>query len=554
MEKIATQEAHNKKTIAIFATGLGLAALVVALTVAGHAPRMISGEALYDFMYPDRFPFFESVFRFLTERVQARVFHGILIAVIYKIMGFNPVGIYLLIQFAIIGTAVVIALIIKEFIKTPIYAALVTLSLSVFPLLIPELFSLKKIHHVAAWFFFWLCILMFQFWVEKKKIGFLLFSSLLFVISVLSYEATFFLLPVALLVCWKHIGGDRNKSRYFLSVVLTMMVASGFYLIASTLLGGGRGPDVANFRDIYGLLFSILTSPIEMAKVIFENGLINSNRWGGFDIFSVAGLVILLSIAIVISLLIYAKAKNQFKDSIVQNAAVLVLVFLWLTFATYLPFALLGQSPDADSLLGAGYGVVLIILAAATLLDRFPVIPFGGAFSVLCCLVYVGTGAILYGENLEAKQVSDAELARTVFTLKEAVPFVKENSTFIFVNSGVGRTGCIGFVNMLYTRENLSCIHLFDSDTEETYTHVDGQLIEDTGRIFEPDFIILEIQQDGGIALLDQITSGDYPDLPITWIDTEAIVTNRDRILMRSNVTSQSRLYNYVIEAFGSEP
>jgi hypothetical protein len=99
-------------------------------------------------------------------------------------------------------------------------------------------------------------------------------------------------------------------------------------------------------------------------------------------------------------------------------------------------------------------------------------------------------------------------------------------------------------MNMLYARENLNCIHLLDNDIEEMYTHIDGKLVEDTGRVFEPDYILIMADSTGRAIIMDSIDSSDLPALPITWLDKSPLVTDFSRII--NDFGAPSRFMDYL--------
>jgi hypothetical protein len=158
------------------------------------------------------------------------------------------------------------------------------------------------------------------------------------------------------------------------------------------------------------------------------------------------------------------------------------------------------------------------------------------------------TGVTTYAQGVQASRQEDFRLQNVVLTLKAQVPDVAETINFIFVNSGLGRTGCIGFVNMVYDRSNLHCIHLLSGDTQESYTRTADGLQERGGRLWPERFIIVTLDAQGNVMLLDQLGSDDYSNLPITWESLEPLLTNRS--LIYSTVTGSGRnfdFYNYMM-------
>ena len=188
----------NKRAIVLTGALLLLGAIVLAF--ASHVTRNLSGEAFYDFQYAYRLPLLESWKAFFFERIRSRLLHGVFISSLFHLVGYNPRAIYLGVYFVYVGSAVLIALVLRDFVKRPWLAALLTATFALLPVALPDLIELKKAHHVLAWFAFWLAVLPFKKWVVAGKRKWLLAAALAFLASVLTYEATVALLPVAVLI------------------------------------------------------------------------------------------------------------------------------------------------------------------------------------------------------------------------------------------------------------------------------------------------------------------------------------------------------------------
>jgi hypothetical protein len=544
--KLVAKLTKNKTHQAILLASTVLLGSAALAYIFGYVRQIISGEGLYDLMYADRYPFIWDWLVFFKERVAARFMHGVIISSIYQVTSFNPPLIYLSSIVATIATSAVIAFVLSDFIQKPWQAFVLTLTLSILPLVVPELTNIKKIHHAFAWLFFWLAVLGLQHWFAHKKKTWLIAGAGFFIAAFLSYEAIAALLPVAIILSAKQIKGRAELWKAILTVGLVTLLAVGVFFASEALRDTSsiRGVDGSNLGSA---VQRAILSPFRIPGAIWNAGLINAAPPGALAMnVSKAGLV---ALAAVMAFLVVNALRTRKTGGLANPAVILGLTALWLSVVTYLPFAFGGQNPDTDSLKGAAYGVIILALAIAIWLEQSGAPRIAMAVFLGVSLFFVIVGINSYAYTLNLAKPADERFTRFVYSLKEQVPGVKENSTFIFVNAGFGRTGCIGLMNMLYGRERVSCIHLFDGDTEESYTRMPDHLLEDVGRVFEQDFIILTVAEDGTMILLDEITQSEYPLVPISWQFNAPIATNFDRI-QAADTGPETSFYMYMAKQY----
>jgi hypothetical protein len=260
-----------------------------------------------------------------------------------------------------------------------------------------------------------------------------------------------------------------------------------------------------------------------------------SSIWRG-DLFGVytgwVSLATKVGLLVVVGLSVWALVQtlkgNLWRfEQLKKPAAVLVLAAVYFALITYLPFMLAGQAPEADGLRGAAVGLVLLALVPLQINSARRT----RAVVAIVCGFLIGAGLLAYSVSDRAAISDDAYLSRFIYTLKQQVPGVRGSANFVFVNSGVGRTGCIGLMNMLYGRSDLHCIHLFDNDEEEKYTRVPEGLQEVDGRLWDAGFILITIAPNGTAILLADITQQEFPAAPITWDVADPLLPDEDFIL-----------------------
>jgi hypothetical protein len=343
----------------------------------------------------------------------------------------------------------------------------------------------------------------------------LLGAALAFLGSILSYEVAAALLPVAVLLSLPYIK-TRADFANKLGIALWVSALAGLALI--------------NLEAIkpYGSLQQTYTNAASPTSAVsnYVGGFtrIFTGTWDGYLLGEfAAGEVIVWAARFAVLLGFGAVAYATWRYVQNRKNATLVLPLVlagaWLLLFNYAPFALAGQPPDGDSLRGAAFALILFGLAGASALKP----RLGLALVALICVIWTGVGAFAYQHQLSASREQDAVLRQFVISFKRQVPEVLEGTEFIFVNSGFGRTGCIGLLNMLYDREQLHCIHLLDGDREEMYVRNDEGLLEVGGRAHGKRFIIVFVAQDGTAMLIDQISAESLPFVPITWQSNEPL-------------------------------
>ena len=458
---------------------------------------------------------------------------------------------FLIIQFLVIGTAALVISNLKIFLSQGWLIALLLLSLALLPLNLQYFAFLKKAHHALSWFAFWASVYFFINWVRSQQKRWLVVSAILFITSALTYEVTVALFPVAFFLGIQYIAKPQDLIKPFWAT-FAITVLAGIALVVVE----GIKPSIgitSFYGDIAepGRLLGILTIPKTVAVGVWQNGL-----FGFFHSptatesvivkFFIAGVLL---VAIAATLLTNSTLKDKSQRLLSNRPAILLVSGMWLAFFGALPHYFANQGIEPDSLRGAAFGLIFISVAAYYWIREKGKETLASAFLAVIALFWVGIGVQGYVRAHEERVVLEQIIDNFVFSLKQEVPYVKENTTFIYVNASLGRTGCIGMMNMLYSRDKLQCIHLMDKDQPGSYIRVDGMLKEDSGRKYEENFIILTFDEAGFVTIIDEMTAASYPTAPLVWEDSSSIVTNIDRILTEEIPGSRESLfYQYMLE------
>lgn len=519
----------RKENRVLLIIGLLLLLGAIFLLISNNVPKQVSGEAFYDFHYADRYPWSSSWIEYYFQRVRARPMAAVYFSGLYELTGYNPPLLYLASMLLVSGTALCLGYFIRR-LKIPLWIiGLCVVALALLPLNITSLFALKKAHHIFAWFALSLALIFFYQWIRTKQNAWLILGTLSYLAGVHAYEATLLLLPAAGLLGREHIKTRKDFWRILLTLVgITVIGIVSIFLIEYVKSGrsvmnfyGDSGMEqwLIRFRFVFiefpigvwnGGLFSLFYSPPPWVNVI-------------------AQVFLLITLVVVLAGLFLTLRRNKSHGNF--DAINLTLAGLWLSFAGYLPFTLANQPPDNDGLGGAGIGLMFLAIAATLNLSHWGLKRIAQIFLVGFTLFWIASGMASYSAALQTAAETDHRITNFVVTLKDQVPAVREGTEFIFVQAGLGRTGCIGAMNMIFAREKLHCLHFFDNDTQETYTRNADSLVDDRGREYELSFIILTMDGDGNAMVLDQITEDQFPLLPITWVSGEPITTDYSLIL-----------------------
>lgn len=530
----------------IFIAVVVLGLIVILLFVSGYFRKNVVGELLYDFQYADRYPWTESWKAYYFDRVLPRFMLGVSLTFLYEIIGFNPPMLFLVSFLLHLLTIAIIATSIKDLIPKPWLVGLITLTLAFLPLLVSNALTLQVFDLLYAFG----AILLFKHYIRFGGIHFLFAATLLQIVAILTSEGNLLALPLAVLLSLPYIKSARdlvNKTVCCLIICFSGLVANIF---AEGALGGGAR--IINFfQGGYGNTDA--QNPVafpDFLSSIWNNGLASYLNAPGFLLSLIYKTVILASVLFALVALVRGLSRRGLLP--VEPEASLALSGIYLGLVFWLPYALAGLNRPVDALLGMAIGIVFISLAGHLILSKILSKQLSNSIICLVCFFWITAGTAEYVSSLSLYSAREYQLAEFVYSLKKQVPNVKENTTFIFVNAGFSRTGDIGLLNMLYERFNIRCIHLYDGDTEEGYTWENGELLENTGRTYQSDFIIVTFGKDGNAQLIAEITEQEYPFIPIVWIDKNPIPINRSRII---NVQGgeETQFYKYQTELIANQ-
>lgn len=528
---------EDPKLKIILITGAGLFILAIGLLITQNVRQNLSGEAFYDFAYPaTTTSWFNSIKIFFIYRVRSRLTHAVFVTLLYKLFGYNPPLFYTTALLMVFGGAMLAALTLRDYMKNSWEAAWLTLAFSFIPLSVIQLFSMKKLHHALSWLLFWLAIWLCQKWIKSARRGWLVLGLLSFTTAILAYEAVAALLPLAIFLSNQHLKNfkDLLKKTGALFLVTAFSTAAFLGLEIIKPWGSIFEKMSASSANKLSLLPALQTLP----RAIWQDGLFSyfNTITPAYSTANKISLSIALLFTGIIFINLFRTPKEEgessrFMQFFKTNQAGLLFAGGWLTFATYIPFILAGQRPDSDNMLGAAQALILISFAAYLWARRYLTPKLAATFLILTTIFWMGLSIDAYATGIVNSREKDQHLYTFIYTLKQEIPSVKEKTTFVFLNASVGRTGCIGLMNMLYNRQALHCVHLLDGDKEEGYIRQEDGLLENVGNWFGEDYVIVTFDEHGTAQVIDNIYAADYPDIPVIWESDKPLQTNTSRII-----------------------
>ncbi len=535
---------------AVIYVGLGLIGLVTLLLFAKLLPGHLTGEAFFDFSFPYLHSWKDSITHFFFERDRGRFLHGILVTGLYAGFGYNPPVFYLASHILVILAAVALGLLIAEYTKNPWLAVLVTLAACLMPLALQDMLSLKKLHHALAWALFWWSCFFFVEW-GRRGIWPWLLGTLLFPLSVLSYEAVAMLFPIAFLLSLPHIKSRKDFWLKMLAAfIINLVGVLAFWQLEQLKPVGGA--DVFYTGGVSELIERLARLPgiFELvARAIGQGGLLSIyiplNPWLIAFVAFFLLAVLLAALAAFVGKL--GPPRTWGLATLQRPQIFLFLSAFWLSFAAYVPFMLAGQLPDNDSLRGAASAVFFLAIAALVGLNS----GHNLSRTITAFLIFwLIVGSVGYTIALDASIKQSDQVNNYIISLKRLVPAIKEDAVIVHFNAGLSRSGCAGLQNMIFNRRTIRCVHLIEGDTEESFARVEGWLEEPkTGGRYELDIIILTFDETGEVRLIDEISPEDYPDLPIIWEIREPLRTVHDIIYPEDYESGlRSQIYDYALE------
>jgi hypothetical protein len=526
----------------LFTAAVGLL-LILAAALGGLIQRYLGGEDLLIYHYANNLPHFQAFLKFFHEF--GRPIEAFYWTYQYKLLGFNPLVLHSLsFVLLLIMSILAAACFLNAWPQSNRSKALPYMF--VFLLFtswvsVSSVFRLSYDNGRISLIFFFLAGLALQRWAVGQRGRWLLLSFAFFLLSVLTYENAAFLFPALLLLAWPLFPKQKKDSvrnRAFLFVGLAAV--SGLLLLIPRWL----------YSYITRMQSGLVVNPSQtvglsdMPSLLLKTGPAIFSGFGQFGVFGAFplnflmafGLVVILALSSIWIFRIYGDARPKETSETKSRWFSIYLASLWFLIFGPLPYVLLGYDIGGRIYSSAVFGVFgLLLMVYETSYKRF--------FRVLAvALVFLFAGFGLLQVKNESVQFNQAEAENNIFYrgLKDAVPFVRQNTVFIFINGPGGYTGCGASLEMLYDQNNLKCV-IFNSTYSKYQAIRHLTEIEAGGQHLSGNNWILFTVTNNVPVVLDELRPGDF-DLLLTWESTEPIHTDYQKIVTK-NIPPPSRFY-----------
>jgi hypothetical protein len=522
---------RNSNSTWLLITVIGLL-LILAAALGGLIQKYLNGEEFLIYHYANNLPHFQAWLNFFLQF--GRPIEGFYWTYQYKLLGFNPLLLHSLsFVLLLIMSILAAACFLNAWPQSNRSKALPYMFVF---LLFTSWVSASSVFRLSydngriSLIFFFLAGLVLQRWAVGQRGRWLVLSFAFFLLSVLTYENAAFLFPALLLLAWPLLP-ERNKysvrNRAFFFAGLAAV--SGFILLIPHWL--------------YSTLIRMLMRPVgvpamnadlgEVPMNVFGSGPATYLHFGQFGDFSISPLNLLVAIGLVLilslaSLWIVRSHRGSIRGLTNETRSRWICIYfasLWFLIFGPLPYVLLGYDVGGRVYSSAVYGVFpLMLMVYETVNKRHLRI-----VAVALILLFAGFG--LFEVKEESIRFNHDEAGLNIFyrSLKDAVPFVKQNTVFIFINGPGGYSGCGASLEMLYDQNDLKCI-IFSSTYSKYQAIRHPTEIEAGGQHLSGENWILLTVTDNVSTVLDELRPGDF-DLLITWESMEPLTTDYKKIV-----------------------
>jgi hypothetical protein len=492
--------------------------------ITGLIKSFFNSEEFYVLHYADTLPHFQAIQQFFIEN--GRLIEGIYWTYLYELFDYNPLlehslSFVLVLVLAILASACFLNVWPRNYLSWALPYLLVFLFFLNW-ISAKAVFRLSYDNTHLSMIFFFLSGLAMQRWAIAQRIRWLVLSLLFFLVSVLTYENAIFLYPALLLLTWPLLSSSKGElvfNRAFLFGGLTAI--SGALLIIPRLLLSFTRRNLGVTTELYNSL-----------KNVFETGSTVYLKFGQvfasqvLNILVAVGILTILVTSVIWMFRIHA-SSYEIPNETKSRWTCIFLASIWLMLFGPLPYVLLGYQGGARVFSSAVFGVfpLLLMLYEISFKSWIRIVP------VSLILLFGGLGLeVTWSESTHFND--EATLNMFFRELKNEIPHVKQNTTFIFIDGPpLDIPGCGPSLEMLYSQHELRCGRL-RSDHQNTICpsvrHSTGIEV-DCQHLSGGNWILITMLG-GKPSIIDELKPGDY-NLFLTWESTELLRTDHKKIV-----------------------
>ena len=566
VEKVDKNQTPLRAMI-IFPLMIILAFMIFAF-LSSRLPNFFLGEDFLLFNYGETHDYFEAIKLFFTQN--GRLLEGIYWITFYKVIGYQPIIAHLF-SLALNLVGIFLATIV-------LFAALPKrhLSRSTFLIFMLFVFFSPQVMNwslalsgdnsrIAIILYFFSVYLLQRAVILNYRISLLICSFVVFVMACFAYENVSLLFPASILLTYPLIlEKERTVHKKliiglfaiaFISLFIVLVPISVYQIVAKLYGPGFSHPAFAGegfinelterlrlslgflgryLMDLDANLLILKQSGVEVARIIMAS----------IVVFATSGILLLTGLNE------WGKKQvSKFTRMEKNKLRSIYLAGLWITIMGVAPFAIGSHepTPHVRYYSSAIFGISILITLSFYIFSNRLIKSVCAAL----CVIVVFYGFIEFDIFSNAFREAEFSPTNNYLALVEAVPAVKEGTSFVFIETQMGSSpwyGCSLPLIMLYDTHDIRCAFL--SSTIEKYRATwssEGLLANEGGLFNDENWILIGANKDGSRYVINEITP--ETNLLIDWMITKPIKTDYRRILSEQHITQmQQFLLNRRIE------
>lgn len=523
-----------------FFAGLILVGLLTGIAYfSGFFPDFLYGEEYLLYTQASLFPLSQAVKNYYE--ITGRLFEGLYWNWTYTVFGFEPVQLRIASVLLLASASMLASACFRRIWPTSqgtstsffVMMALLTIN----PVSLSLLLKLSTDNGRLSLVLFFASCLLLQNWASSGGRIFLVASVFTYFLGLATYENIALLYPAACLLSYPLLRPSKKGN--LRTGLVFFAVSSPFYILvllklveitASLSVDPISHPAVSlSFQA--GTLLRAFISVIEAVE-----------SFGVVDIYTWFMPLVLLAGVIGAVLLLKESHFLNADEKIRQRS--LVLGLIWIIFVSLFPYSLLGYGSAVRVYSAAIFGLVPLVVfffyAARHVFLRF-------TLGVLLFAVFIFG---LIGFASKAKQITSTELSETSFylSLKRAVPDVRSETIFVFLDRKLSNSGCGPSLEMLYSQSKLRCVYLSSADPAFLAVRYRDFVEAGQGGWLRTEYrVIVGFDQDGNAYVVSELTPESDFGMLIDWRFDTPISTDFETF-DTGRVVPQSQFYLHLVE------
>jgi hypothetical protein len=539
---------------------LPVAIILAAILLAyfdGRLPNYFTGEDFFIFHWAETHNYWDAIFNWYL--VNGRPIDAIYWITEYWVVGYQPAILhtisYLMYLLSIVTATLAIFRIWPKKYQGSFTVPIFILIAFFFPHAVNWSYQLASDHVYLGLTLYFCSVIFTQRWVTSGfHLQWLVFSLIIFILGVLTYENIAFLFPIAfaLSLPLAKFQNPTQRKRITFLVILTS-IASLLLIILPLVIYNQLAASVPEFAHpafrgqniLENIPQRITSSAIGLSKFLynFTSGLsfAPSKNLPAIQIFSALFWVALFTFPAITA---FKKFRRSKPDTDSWKAAALVVAGIAFIILGLLPYTLWGggnlENPNVRFFSLPVFGVTILLIFAVGIFSKF-----GRYLVTSLCILITFLGLFEFSLLANTWVPREHDPIYDFQALLEIVPRVKAGTAFLFIDGPIGGSpwlGCELALGMLYATRDLRCGYLSSDNADFLAIRSDGLIQTSEGKpgsavaqvrpgltLDESNLLLIGLDENGERFVIGEI--GPDSILLIDWQSNEPLRTNFDLIL-----------------------